>query len=75
MRKPFTVMLAMLTIITLGGCSDRQADDPNENTNLYYKEFITKDGRHIPCAAITGGHGYAGLSCDWEHPTTSEGTK
>ncbi len=71
MRKPFSVMLAILTIITLGGCSfDREPDDPNKNNRLYYKEFITKDGRHIPCAAIAGGYGYSGLSCDWEHPIT-----
>ena len=75
MRKPFTVMLAMLTIITLCGCSTREPGDLNKNSNLYYKEFITKDGRHIPCAAIMGGNGYGGLSCDWGHPTTSKETK
>lgn len=74
-RRLVAAMLAIFTIITLGGCSTREPDDPNNNTNLSYWEFITKDGRHIPCAAITGGNGYSGLSCDWEHPTTSKETK
>ena len=74
-RRLVVAMLAILTIITLGGCSVREPDDPNKNTNLYYKEFITKDGRRIPCAAIVGGNGTSGLSCDWGHPITSKEKK
>lgn len=73
-RRPAAILLAILTVITLGGCG-RAADDPNSGTSLYYKEFISKDGRHVQCAAITGGNGYSGLSCDWEHPITSKEAK
>lgn len=73
-RRLAVAALAALMALTLGGC-ERDADDPNSGTSLYYKEFITKDGRHIQCAAISGGHGYSGLSCDWEHPLTGKETK
>ena len=74
-RRLVAAMLAILTIITLCGCSTREPGDLNKNISLYYKEFITKDGRHIPCAAIMSGNGYGGLSCDWGHPITSKETK
>lgn len=74
-RRLVVAMLAIFTVITLCGCSTREPGDLNKNIDLYYKEFITKDGRHIQCAAITGGNGNSGLSCDWEHPITSKETK
>ena len=65
--------LAVLTVITLGGCVLGSVD-PNEGTDLYYKEFTTKDGRRIPCV-VYRGYSSAGLSCDWEHPTDGKETK
>lgn len=65
--------LAVLTVITLGGCV-YEPDNPNEGTDLHYKEFTTKDGRRIPCA-VYKGYSSGGLSCDWEHPTDGKETK
>lgn len=65
--------LALLTVITLGGCVC-EPDNPNEGTDLYYREFTTKDGRRIPCAVYIG-YSSGGLSCDWQHPTDGKETK
>lgn len=65
-----TIALAALTAVTLAGCTP-SSDDPNAGTYLYYREYVTNDGRRIPCIVYVGSN-RGGLSCDWEHPITSK---